>query len=412
MSLYKTDLYISERSYPLDEVQMDTLVYLYQPLIGTQAFSLYMMLYNEAKRMDRFHKACALSRLVMFLNINLDEIEKALKALEAIGLLRTYFKNVKDQVTYLYSLQSPLSLKSYFSNQILVTLLKQTLGKEEFDKTRYYFRIAGEDKKIYEESTAKFSDVFMIDLSLRTPLRVRDQYLNYNEGSFDVDYDLTLFYEALKDFQVSRKTVAPHERTIKQLGTVYSVDALTLAGMVRESISNNQLDEHVLSEKIKSYYSIDTKTTLKEIYHKQPEQYKIHEQTSSALLNHLRYLESISPYDLLKSKQGGKEPVLRDLMIAETLMVQLGLTPGVTNVLLEYVLGKNDGRLPRGYCETIGSSWARKHIRTAKQAYEAAMQVEPEKEVVEKKVEPGMQATPEDQDELIQMLNRLKGEEE
>ena len=66
--------------------------------------------------------------------------------------------------------------------------------------------------------------------------------------------------------------------------------------------------------------------------------------------------------NLLKEKQGGKEPVYHDLMIVETLMVQLGLKPAVVNVLIEYVLGKNNNRLSKRYCEAIGASWARKKI--------------------------------------------------
>ena len=44
MKLYVTDLYRVEMRYPLDDVQIDTLYYLYQPLIGMEAMHLYMML--------------------------------------------------------------------------------------------------------------------------------------------------------------------------------------------------------------------------------------------------------------------------------------------------------------------------------------------------------------------------------
>lgn len=39
----------------------------------------------------------------------------------------------------------------------------------------------------------------------------------------------------------------------------------------------------------------------------------------------MQYLDKITPYELLKEKQGGSEPIFHDLKIVETLMVQLGL---------------------------------------------------------------------------------------
>lgn len=39
------------------------------------------------------------------------------------------------------------------------------------------------------------------------------------------------------------------------------------------------------------------------------------------------------------------------------------------NVLIEYVLGTNQQKLSKNYCETIGASLARKHIETAMDAY-------------------------------------------
>ena len=71
MKLYMSDLYRVELHYPLDEVQTDILYYLYQPLIGSDALQLYMMLVIEGKRMNRFLKPSSLSRLTSFLSIKI-----------------------------------------------------------------------------------------------------------------------------------------------------------------------------------------------------------------------------------------------------------------------------------------------------------------------------------------------------
>ena len=119
----------------------------------------------------------------------------------------------------------------------------------------------------------------------------------------------------------------------------------------------------------------------------------------------MQYLDSLTPYELLKDKQGGKEPVFHDLMIVEMLMVQLGLQPSVVNVLIEYVLGKNQNRLSKRYCEAIGASWARKNIHTAMEAYRELMDKSDEEEKVEVKA---VEIKEEQSDELMNLLSQLK----
>lgn len=66
MKLYMSDLYRVDIHAPLSEVGIDTLYYLYQPLISHQAISLYMMLYTEGKRMSRLIQPSPFSRLTSF----------------------------------------------------------------------------------------------------------------------------------------------------------------------------------------------------------------------------------------------------------------------------------------------------------------------------------------------------------
>lgn len=405
--LYRSDTYYTEYSYPLDNVQSDVLILLYQPLIGQNAYGLYMTLLAEAKRMDRFHRACLLSRLLTIMHMSLEELEENLKKLEAIGLLKSYVKQQEGLSAYLYRLISPLTLPAFFRNQILVTLLKQTLGNEEFEKTKNYFRLAGENKREYEEITAKFSDVFTFNLDQSVPLELKSNFLNYKEASFETEYDLSLFEEVMKDYQISHRVISPHMTYIKQLAVLYNVDNLTLASLVRESIEDNKFVRKVFKEKCLSFYNMNSTDKMTAVYLKQAEKDKeVYGNDSLSL--HLQYLEKISPYELLKHKQGGGEPSVHDLSIAETLMTQLGLNPGVVNLLIEYVLGKNNDILSRSYCETIGASWARKHIKTVKEAYEATLIHRKPSEIIVKKKKKVQE--PADDQDLSDILNRLKGD--
>ncbi|MCD7950492.1 MAG: DnaD domain protein [Erysipelotrichaceae bacterium] len=401
-----SDFYRCEIFYPLDEIQNDILYYLYQPLIGAPSVHLYMMLHLEGKRMKKNNSAVPLSRLLSFLSINMIDLEKQLRSLEAIGLIKTYVKHHDNLTQYIFQLMSPLSLKAFFKNQILTSLLEESLSMDDLKRTIQYFKVYHENVNDYEEVTARFQDVFTITH------RQNSRKLKYSEDMPEektkevvLDYDYDLFYKTLSDYQVSRKKLnKDDEKYVIQLAQVYHIDAITLAGFVKESMESTGINKQILKNKIKEYYDLDHQSSLSEVYHKQPMQYQTTAHDNSPLELHMKYLDSITPYELLKDKQGGKEPVYHDLMIVETLMNQLGLKPAVVNVLLEYVLGKNDNRLSKRYLETIGSSWTRKHIETAMDAYKELMHEDVTDDDIEVKEKPVV-----DNAEAKSLLDKLKG---
>ena len=69
---------------------------------------------------------------------------------------------------------------------------------------------------------------------------------------------------------------------------------------------------------------------------------------------------------------GGGEPSRADLQIIEEVMLKQKLTPGVMNVLLEYVMIMTDMKLSKSYVEKIASHWSRKNVKTVKEAMELA----------------------------------------
>lgn len=305
--------------------------------------------------------------------------------LEGIGLLRTFVNNNHDETVYLFKIQSPLSLRLFFKNQLLQTMLYESLGQDEFDRTKNYFKKRTENISSYEELTSSFQDVFYVDLKKKngTVLNVKDFFDDKTYNHPKIDYDMNLLYSELRNYQIPKSLFSKEdENIIKQLAVVYSVDVLSMASMIKDSIIQKKLNHDELRKQAKKFHNIDSSAKLKEVYLKQPLQYKINDNNQSTLIQHLKYLESITPYELLKEKQGGKEPVFHDLLIVETLMIQLGLKPAVVNVLIEYVLGTNNNRLSRTYCEAIGSSWARKNIVNAKDAYDEAMNNKKDKELI------------------------------
>lgn len=371
--LMMSDLYMVNANYPLDSIHMRTIQLLYQPLVGNTACSLYLTLYAELDQLSLTKATSLFSRLTKISGLSLTQINEASKKLEAIGLLERYKKDVDNNRIYHFIIKTPLSPSKIFNHVILGPLLLQRLGKEDLYRTKLCFKSSTFDFSDYENITAKFTDVFDINmLEGSKEVLVEKNYFGNDYGKIDGDYDLELFYQGLKDYQIKRSVITSDDETlIKQLGIMYRINSLDMQGLVKDSIKNDKISKQLLIKNCRDYYDIAMPEKFEEIYHKQA---TIHKSSSNNdLLNaHIQYLESVNPYQLLKDKQGGREPLKHDLQIVESIMTSLYLQPGVVNVLIELTLSQCDNVLSRAFMQTRASQWKRKKIETVKEALDEA----------------------------------------
>ena len=82
--------------------------------------------------------------------------------------------------------------------------------------------------------------------------------------------------------------------------------------------------------------------------------------------------ETISPRELLISKNKGSDPTRRDLKLIEDLLIDYKLKPGVVNVLIDYILNVNEKKLTRGLVEMLAGQWQRLGIETVEDAMKIA----------------------------------------
>ena len=76
----------------IENRKKDLLVSLYQPIIGVSAVNLYLTLYNDLLDNDIESKVYSHHHLMSLMLTNLDTIVEARKKLEAIGLLKTFYR--------------------------------------------------------------------------------------------------------------------------------------------------------------------------------------------------------------------------------------------------------------------------------------------------------------------------------
>ena len=334
--LLTSDVYQVRSSYMLDLTGYKTVLQLYQPLIGMEATTLYLTLNSELDQMTLTKSPSLISRLCKLSGFSLNSLQESFDKLEAVGLVCSYVKQTNDN-RYLFDLKMPLSPQEFINHQ---------------------------------EMTASFTDVFEIHHHEKNILKEK-KYKQKIHNSIENSYDLTLFYQGIENLQLSKKMFDQEdEKIIQQLGILYHINALDMQDLVKQSMIENHLNSRLLAQNCRNYYDLKMPEKFTEVFHKQSPLLQSEKQGESSLQKHIYYLENISPYDLLKDKMGGKEPLKRDLQVVESVLTTLQLEPGVVNVLIETTLQKCNQSLPKNFIEALGSQWKRKKIKTVQEAIE------------------------------------------
>ncbi len=354
----------------ITEKDKEIVATLYQPIMGYTATSLYYTLLSDMEDQDFMSEDKTHHHLMTKMQLKLEDIVKAREKLEAIGLLKTYFK--KDNINqYVYLIYSPLEPNDFFNHPILNIVLYNNLGKKEYETIRNRFKIPRINLKDYEEITSTFDEVF-------TPVKgsIMEKVENYQEKqknnielNTDIDFDLLetsistnssndkIFTESIKEL-------------IIRLSYIYQLNTLDMQGLIKESLNEKGcIDKTTLRKNCRDYYKFENGGNLPTlIYNKQPDFLKKPEGDNSKWAKMVYAFENMTPYQLLKAKYKGAEPTDRDKRLIENLMIEQKLNPGVVNVLISYVLKTNNEQLKKSYVETIAGQWKRSNIETVEEA--------------------------------------------
>jgi len=369
-TLLPADIYTVYNKTVIKEEDRKIVTTLYQPIIGHSAVSLYFTLIDDLDKRKVISSELTHYHLMTTMQLKLDDIRVAREKLEAVGLLKTYYKeeNVNE---YIYVLFSPLSANDFLNHPILNIVLYNNLGKKEYNKIVDYYKVPKLSLKDYEEVTKKFNDVFN---SSPGEVFIENNNIiteNTNKISINNHIDFDLLISSIPKNMVSNRCFNEETKNlINNLSYIYKIDSLEMQGLVRNSINERGLiNKDDLRKACRNYYQYENSGKLPTlIYKKQPSFLTNPKGDSSKRAKMIYTFENITPYDYLKSKYNGANPSSRDLKLVESLMVDMGLQPGVVNVLLSYVLKINNQKLNKNYIETIAGQWKRLKIETVEEA--------------------------------------------
>lgn len=349
------------------------LTMLYQPIIGSMAISLYLSLAAYLDRKQIISSDITHHTLIKSMHINIDKIVEARSSLEALGLIKTYY--LEGEVNnYVYELYSPLDAYTFFKDSLMATLLKDSVGINEYKRIKEYFKIPTIDLSKYKNITSSFNQVFdtvnVMDLDDVDNIKRENRQNIAYEPTIDLDNVLSLIPSEMINLRTINKSI---KDLIYKLALVYNYDDDRMRDLIVNSLDEaHKIDTEKLIDLARKLYRFENNNSkVSLIYKNQPEYLKTKLVETTDKNKMIYRFETESPYEFLASKDGC-ELSKEETDILKMLLIDIGLNPGVTNVLLDYVLKTSENKLVKSYIESKALEWKRRNIKTVVDAMEIA----------------------------------------
>ena len=372
ITLLPADTYTVVNKSIITENDCKNIISLYEPIIGPIAVSLYFTLIRDIRLTDYLSNDFTHHHLMTIMKSSIEVIRIARESLEGVGLLKTYYKE-GDNNSYVYELYSPLSPKEFFSSPVFNVTLYNNIGKTEYENLMLEFQIPKVDLKEYQDISKEIDMTFKSSPNIET---FETKERNTLGLRFDNNIDFDLLISSLPKGLVKETVFTKKlKELINQLAYIYDLDTLKMIEIIRTIITDKgTIDREELRKQTRKYYQFNNNGRLPTlVYRTQPEYLKTPKGDTSPRAKIIYLFENTSPRDFLTIKNKGATPTSRDLKLLEMLLTDLELKPAVVNVLIDYVLKKNNNKLNQAFVETIAGQWKRCNVETAEEAMELAI---------------------------------------
>ena len=370
VTLLPADRYVIFNKTILTDFDKKVLITFYEPIIGHLGVSLYLTLWNDLEGINQVSRELNHHHLMSILKCPLNAIKEAREALEAVGLIKTYFKS-GDINNYIYELYSPLSPTEFLNHPILNVVLYDNIGDSEYEYLKKLYQKLKIDTKDYTDVSKKIDEVYVSQSDIPVFESI-ERSVNDISCNDQVDFDLIISSipkGIINERAFNKKT----KELINQLAFIYKIDSLKMMELIRSVLNEyGMIDKTALRQASRKMYQFNNGALPTLIYRSQPEYLKTPVGDNSMRGKIIRAFESINPVDFLRNKYRGVKPTTADIKIIEMLVIDLEMPPAVVNVLLDYVLRKNNNRLSRAYIETIAGQWKRAGLKNAREAMDFA----------------------------------------
>lgn len=364
MELKITDSFAVFLDSAINDNDICEIVDLYLPIIGSDAFTLYLQLrnYGIAKR-----NKISVNSLLEITGLNKAIFNDARCKLEGISLLRTFIDEQTNNFKFL--LLAPNSPRDFFQDDVLKRVLYKTVGSKRYNYlvTKYSSDF---NSSFYKEITTSFNDSYVIDfdkIDIEYDEKKNEFIMGKERKKLKFVFDERKFFTYIHE----RGMIEQNEISVEELdniiglANVYGYNEESIGNFVIKSFTNMAPIGQKLDLKSLAKSCMDAQIfgviAKKETINK--EKYEISSNTK--LAKKIKLMESTTPFEFLKLMQNNVSPVASDCKILNNLSIKLGLQNGPINAIIEYVLTHYDNRLSSALCEKIAASIVRNGFVTA-----------------------------------------------
>lgn len=341
----------------LDVDERNVLTLLYQPILGCDAFTLYLTLWSLIER--NREKSPEYSHMVVFdtLRISPKQFLQARQKLEAIGLLVAYH----NDDMYLYELQAPFTADEFIKDGSLGAYLFSRVGKDVFEQLTSLFKITNMEKDGFKNISSTFDKVFD---ALPKPIETSSRYESKSKAKITINhsFDFELFLEGLsKNFVDRRKITKTIKEKIYNLSYVYNLDEFTMQKVFMDSVDKDRnINADELSKNARKWFEFERETIVQELVTEQPLDDISH-------LDMIQHCKTDTPAQILSILSSGK-PAVSELNVIERLFEQYAFSQEVMNFLIVYVLGQLEEFPSFNYFDKVAIEWQRNNVSTIDEA--------------------------------------------
>lgn len=368
-----SDFYEIRLASLVTNVDKDVLVELYQPLIGANATILYLTLLKQ-KRHEDDEMTYSSQQLLGLMQFDPNTLLASRHYLEAVGLMRTYEKVSESGRYYIYVLYAPKSPKDFFDDVLFKGLLIQAIGEKEAKKLAFNYKLHLEIDESFKEISSSFVDVFHPDYddsAFRKNLG--DDIVGHDAGRVKIKFNYDLFFGYVNDnSQIRQSSFSGKDmKEIERLATLFGLDEKQMAFICIDEYdptTTPHLNFSGIKNRAEQEIRYNYPKADKQANKRWVKREKIEIKSETDLAKKIGVMDQIPPAKYLYMQQNRTMPALSDLAIINSLSENYKLPNGIVNVIIEYVLNKNNNVLSRKYCEKIATTLAREGVTSTLEA--------------------------------------------
>lgn len=372
---------------------------LYQPLLDTNAFTLYLTLWSEVNDQQLISQRAAHFRLFDLVGLDAPTFLRARQELEACGLLKSFQQHDTLGDYLIYQLFAPLVPDKFFQEEILATFLLEKVSRAKFMSLQREFELPEVDLTDAKEITAGFLDVFHLSTTalLSPPEEVRSGAARSKKRQADVSinqispaelasFDWETLIALVGHQQIAESEILNHKNDIYGLQRFYGFTVTDIARLICRSLNleTNQINFNQLEERaLALYQQLNPAASQVDSAKPKPVQPSVIKGFSETQLDLLKQAKTLAPADFLRETKLRQHSYAAENEYRNVKKLQQRgvLDDATINVMLHAILDSYT-TLTQALIDTFAQDWLKQGINSPETAlkYLAKKQTAPLKQ--------------------------------